>query len=170
MRQWQTLEGKPLSELVEDLRVFDRLPEAIDLTRERMAPGGQILAGQMVDLVCETLQVKSPSERGLQTYLRLLGAIPEELLRKATQKVLQHHKYNRMPTPADWYEHVRPELEERRQDRARAEHMLRVVGLVKQRYGAQARMEAPERPTEEQKARVSNIVEQAIRALKGGKP
>jgi hypothetical protein len=91
-----------------------KLPEGlIDRAKSqaeaRLAPGTPEQIGEMLLMVAEVLSVEAPSEKAIRVYLRLLNAIPGDLLPLATKRVLESYRYNSFPKPADFIHAIEPE-------------------------------------------------------------
>lgn len=69
--------------------------------------------GEHLLIVREVLNVEAPSEKALQIYLRLLIAVPADLLPLATKRLLEVYRYNNFPKPADFLTAVKAEMTER---------------------------------------------------------
>ena len=68
----------------------------------RMATEAQI--NDVLKGLAQMFQVRLPDYAGLQLYYRSLGKLPYPALLKAAEKVVDTHRYNKLPFPADFHE------------------------------------------------------------------
>ena len=102
-----------LSDLDPPLALRVDLAKAIEQAEARLAPSTPAAVGEMIFLVREGLDVPAPTDKGLQIFLRVLDQIPADLLPLATKRVLETHRYNTYPKPADFLLAIKPELDRR---------------------------------------------------------
>jgi hypothetical protein len=111
IERWMSMPLWDLGRLTEEDR---SLIKAVYHTEvERLKGGAPDQIGKQLAIVREVLNVEGPGEQAARVYLRLLQQVPADLLGTMTRRVLETHRYNSFPKPADFLEAIKPATEER---------------------------------------------------------
>lgn len=100
--------------------------DALEEADRCMAPADARQITDGLQSIADMLQVSLPNERGLKLYLAILSEIPAPLFRQACKRVAAHHRYAKLPTPADFIDAVSDDLALARM------HMTRLKATLKQ--------------------------------------
>jgi len=76
---------------------------------DMLEPAGNDYVQKMLTTIAVTLNVDLPQREGLAMYFKMLSEYPRSLLQQSGMTVLETHKYNTFPKPADFINPIRDE-------------------------------------------------------------